>query len=73
MVRVPCSIDYIELENEDGHEVESVRVTCGRCQHETESFGTSANSVRRCMVLLREECPEGEDNYYAAENGEDDG
>ena len=71
-MKVACCIDYIELENDDGREVESVRATCSRCDHETESFGTEAVSVRRCLALMREECPEGEANFYVAEDGEDE-
>ena len=63
-MRVRCDIDYVDLENEDGYEVEGVCATCPRCGHTTESFGTSDASVRRCLVLLRDECPNGERNYY---------
>ena len=48
---------YVDLEGDYSAEVEGVRATCSRCGHETESFGTSGASVRRCLVLLREECP----------------
>jgi hypothetical protein len=38
---------------------------CGRCGHTTQSFGTEEKSVKRCLALLREECPEGETgNFY---------
>jgi len=63
-VRVPCDIDYVDLENDDGYEVEGVCATCPRCGHAIESYGTSDASVRRCLVLLREDCPNGERNYY---------
>lgn len=71
-MKVVCSIDFIELENDDGHEVESVRATCSRCEHETESFGTGSASARRCLAMMREECPEGEANFYVAQDGEDE-
>ena len=45
-------------------EVPGVRVICSRCGHETESYGEEDVSVSRCLVLLREECPNGESNYY---------
>lgn len=32
---------------------------CGRCGHTTTSLGTTERSARRCLVLLREECPKG--------------
>jgi hypothetical protein len=71
-VKVSCSIDSIELENDDGYEIESVQATCSRCGHATESFGAGSVSVRRCLALMREECPEGETNFYVAEDGEDE-
>ena len=37
------------------------------CQHTTESFGTGEKSVKRCLVLMRQECPEGEENFYVGE------
>lgn len=63
-MKVTCSITFTELENEDGRELEGVCAQCDRCGYETESFGTSEASVKRCLVLMREECPQGETNYY---------
>src|SRR5262245_10690195 len=48
----------------DGNDIPSVCAECRRCGHETESYGRSMRSVRRCLVLSREECPLGESNYY---------
>ena len=62
-MRVACEISTVELEGAYT-EIEGVTATCSRCGHETESFGTSDASVRRCLALLREECPNGENNYY---------
>jgi hypothetical protein len=72
MTQVSCTIDYIELENDDGRWIDSVRATCSQCEHATESFGRSSRSVRRCLVTMREECPEGQNNHYIAEDGQDD-
>jgi hypothetical protein len=44
-----------------------VIVTCSQCGHQTESYGTGDSSIKRCLALMREECPEGEENYYVAE------
>ena len=55
--RVACDVVPVYLENENGREVEGVVATCSRCGHETESYGTGAASVRRCLALLRVECP----------------
>jgi uncharacterized Zn finger protein len=42
----------------------SVSAECSECGHVTESYGTGDNSRRRCLVLMREECPVGSRNYY---------
>ena len=63
-MKVICEITETELENDDGYPIEGVTATCSRCDHVTESFGTSEASRRRCLVLMREECPQGESNYY---------
>jgi hypothetical protein len=54
------------LENDDGIEVAGVVVTCSKCDHTAESFGTSEASLKRCFALLHEECPLDENNYYHA-------
>ena len=64
--RVTCSVDYVELDGDYGP-VNGIEVTCNRCGHVTESFGDSDNSIRRCLALLREECPRGESNWYVKE------
>lgn len=63
-MRVECEVVEVDLENDDGHDVEGVKAVCSRCDHETESFGTGDGSRRRCLVLMREECPNGERNFY---------
>jgi hypothetical protein len=64
MAKVECNVGEVELENDRGIRVKGVRVECGRCDHKTESFGTGEKSIKRCLVLLRENCPQGEENYY---------
>jgi len=68
-MRVKCVVDYITLENDAGYDVESVGVTCPRCGSDQESYGESEASVTRCLVLLREDCPKGENNFYVADDG----
>ena len=63
-MRVKCTVSDETIENDDGIEVEGVVVECSRCGHTTESFGTSETSVRRCLALMRDECPGAEDNFY---------
>lgn len=57
--RVECEITEVEIDGRPG-----VAAECLQCNHVTESFGTSEKSIRRCLVLMREECPCGEDNFY---------
>jgi hypothetical protein len=62
--KVVCKIEEVELQNDDGKMIDGVCAHCSRCEHLTESFGVSDRSVRRCLVLMREECPRSENNYY---------
>ena len=66
-MKVECEIEETELDGDHGM-VPSVVATCSRCGHCTESFGTGDSSRRRCLVLMREGCPEGEENYYVEES-----
>lgn len=70
MAKISCSITTGSEENEYGHEVECTYAECSKCGHETMSFGTSEASELRCLAMLREECPEGEDNFYYADEEE---
>ena len=71
-MRVRCEIEETELEGDYG-DVAGVRAECSRCGHITESFGTDEPSIRRCLVLLREECPRGESNFYVSEEDPEEG
>jgi hypothetical protein len=62
-MKVKADVSQIELEGEHGP-VDGVEVQCSRCNHSTQSFGTGGDSIRRCLVLLREECPRNENNFY---------
>ena len=66
-MNVPCEVHETELENDEGVTIDGVEVACSRCGHVTESFGTGYASIRRCLALLREECPNKERNFYEAE------
>jgi hypothetical protein len=63
--RVLCEVEETELDG-DYSTVEGVCATCSRCGHETESYGTTDASVKRCLAMLRDECPNGERNFYIA-------
>lgn len=72
MARVKVCIEEETLHNDDGRPIEGIVATCEECKHQTESYGTSPSSVRRCLALLREECPREEANFYVADNGSDE-
>lgn len=65
MPRVECEIVEASVQDEVTKDSRpGVIATCSRCEHTTESFGTGENSRKRCLVLMREECPEDEENFY---------
>ncbi len=70
-MRVVALIEYVQLEGDYG-EIDGVQATCEQCSHCTESFGTSDTSVRRCLALLNEECPELENNFYIPDDEEEE-
>jgi len=65
MTKVIAEIEETELAG-DYADVPGVTAECSRCGHTTESYGTDEPSVRRCLVLLRDECPLRERNYYVS-------
>lgn len=59
------SVDIYEDEIEgDYGPTQGLVITCPRCGHSVEVFGTENASARRGAIMLREECPRGESNYY---------
>lgn len=73
MAKVECTIEEAQVENTmsrsmgEGQMMLGVVATCTRCEHATESCGTGENSIKRCLALMREECPQGEENFYVEE------
>lgn len=65
--RVECKVEIGEIDNERGGTTPGVTVTCGRCGKVVEVFGTSDASIKRGFVMLREDCDEGEENFYVEE------
>ncbi len=68
-MRITCHIEEIDMDGDYTASVEGVQATCSRCGHTVESYGTDERSVRRCLAVMREECPEGENNFYRSEAG----
>ena len=66
MAKITASITEVDIDGDYREDVPGVEATCTRCAHTTESYGQESVSIRRCLVLLREECPRNEKNYYVA-------
>lgn len=62
-MRVTADVDYADVDGDYGV-VEGLSVTCSRCGHCVEVGGTENASALRGAVMLREECPRGENNFY---------
>jgi hypothetical protein len=67
-MRVRIEIEETELEGEDGRPIDGLIVKCTRCNHQVEVYGTSTSSIKRGAVVLRDECPEDETNFYYDED-----
>lgn len=65
-MKVECQIKRDTIHDEHGRLIEGVVATCDRCGHRTECSGTTERSIRRALVLMRQECLKGEKNFYAA-------
>jgi hypothetical protein len=62
-MRVHVDIDHTDVEGESG-QVEGLYLVCARCGHEVEVAGATGASARRGAIMLREQCPKGENNFY---------
>lgn len=51
-----CDIEETELVNEQGRSIPGVVATCQGCGAAVEAFGTTERSLKRCMVLMRNNC-----------------
>ena len=63
MARVRCTILEVDLPNERGGTQPGVRAVHALQPHNG-SFGTGEKSIKRCLILMREQCPEDEANFY---------
>lgn len=61
------TVDFVNVEG-DNRTVPGVRGTCMGCSHKEECFGQTERSVKRLMVVMRENCPEGGEHYYVEED-----
>jgi len=63
MARVTADAVEAELEGDHGV-VDGLEVTCAKCGHTVEVYGATQQSAKRGGVMLSEECPRGERNFY---------
>ncbi len=63
MARVSFEVCYDTLDGDYGS-VDGITATCSKCGHQVEVFGTGEASIRRAAIKLRDECPNGEANFY---------
>jgi hypothetical protein len=64
MARVRCTILETKVKNDYGQMVAGTRAECMRCDKVTESAGTGDKSIKRCLAMLRADCPMSEENFY---------
>lgn len=69
---VDVIMEFKPVENERGQLVPGCVATCSQCQHKEESFGDGIKSQKRCLAMLRENCPEGESNFYVNPDADED-
>jgi hypothetical protein len=62
--RIKPSAGRIKVDVEEDSYVRGIKATCSRCGFEVEVFGTSDRSAKRGAMMLRQGCPNGENNYY---------
>jgi RNase P subunit RPR2 len=59
-MRIPC-----EIRSDDNG---GVVATCTECGHVTRCKGESEKSINRSLALMREQCPEGKENFYVEDD-----
>jgi hypothetical protein len=63
-MEVTCEVEETMLEGQHGRTYPGIVVTCEQCGFEVESLGTGAGSIRRCLELMKRQCPLKESNEY---------
>lgn len=64
MAKRKCTVTDATVNGRPG-----VRAECSYCDHTVESLGRGEGSKKRCLALMREECPRGEENFYVDDGG----
>jgi hypothetical protein len=66
-MRVNVAIHHTDVEG-DYAQVDGLCLVCERCGHEVKVAGTGSASARRGAIMLRDECPNDEENFYNVGN-----
>ena len=66
-MRVTVEIYESTMEG-DYAEAPCLNLTCSKCGHSVEVFGTEEASAKRGAIMLRESCPTRESNFYDVSN-----
>ncbi len=56
-MKVPVDIEYADIENDSGREIEGLCATCDRCGHSVQVLGITPSSARYAAVLLGQDMP----------------
>ena len=62
-MKVSVEVYETTTEGEYG-DVPCLDLTCPRCGHSVQVYGSEEASAKRGALMLREECPRGENNFY---------
>jgi hypothetical protein len=68
-MKIECKVeecDVLPWDDRAGY-VPGLCVTCTRCNEEAVVFGTSERSLGKALAMMRESCPNDEENFYVAE------
>ncbi|WP_175546735.1 hypothetical protein [Natronohydrobacter thiooxidans] len=66
LVRISLVLGILVFAPGDYGTVPGPVIPCSWCRLSVEVFGTEENAVKRGVVMLRNDCPFDEDNYYSA-------
>lgn len=73
MTKAVCTVEECIVEDEPGGKsrfktgIPGLCLTCEDCGHAVEVKGREDKSIRYGLARMREECPEGMENYYSVE------
>lgn len=70
---VLVTITKTVVTNEEGRPQNGIEARCSHCEHKVTCYGQGLPSERRACMLMREECPEGVENWYTTENLKEEG